>query len=215
MSSTVQTYAGLTTAIQQWANRNDSLFILNIPIFISLTEQEIFWKLSTIGNEVYATGNFTANNGTFPKPALWGKTARFTYIDENNNLQVLKRVSVSYIYQLNPNPTAVSTPPLNPRYYTDYGFPYFLISPTPTTAFPFELAYFQKIPPLSPEMQTNWNTQNVYDALFFGCMQKASTYINASDWAQYYASLYESALAGYDKYDKERLTDATTNVKVE
>jgi len=213
MTATVQTYDGLLTAIQQWANRNDALFISNIPLFVSLTEQEIFWKLSTIGNEVYATGNFTANNGTLPKPALWGKTARLTYIDQDNNLQTLKRVSVSYIYQFNPDPTAPST--ANPRYYSDYGFPYILISPTPTIAFPFELAYFQKIPPLSIAMQTNWNTQNVYDALFFGCMQKASTFINASDWAQYYAGLYEAALAGYDSYDKARLVDATTKAKVE
>jgi len=213
MVATVQTYAGLTTAIQQWANRNDTLFISNIPLFISLTEQEIFWKLSTIGNEVYATGTFTPNNGTIPKPALWGKTARLTYIDENNNLQVLKRVSVSYIYKFNPSVSEPST--TNPRYYTDLGFPYILISPTPTLASSFELAYFQKIPPLSEMMQTNWNTQNLYDALFFGAMQKASAYINASDWAQYYAGLYGAALAGYEAYDKDRLTDATTNVKAE
>lgn len=213
MVATVQTYAGLITAITEWANRNDTTFISNIPIFISLTEQEIFWKLSTIGNEVYATGTFTPNNGTIPKPALWGKTSRFTYIDESDNLQVLKRVSLSYIYTYNPSVSSPSS--INPVYYTDYGFPYFLISPTPTIAFPFEISYMQKIPPLSASMQTNWNTQNVYDALFFGAMQKACTFINASDWAQYYAGQYEAAIAGYDAYDKDRLFDATTKAKAE
>lgn len=214
MVANVQTYNGLVTAITQWANRNDTVFISNIPLFVSLTEQELFWKLSTIGNEVYATGTFTPNNGTVPKPALWGRTTRFSYIDSDNNIQVLKRVSPSYIYTYNPSVTSPSSGS-TPTYYTDYGFPYFLISPTPTTALPFELAYFQKIPPLSVTMQTNWNTQNVYDALFFGAMQKACTFLNASDWAQYYAGMYEAAIAGYDAYDKDRLFDATTKARAE
>lgn len=214
MSAQVYTYAGLISAIAQWANRNDTIFIDNIPLFISLTEQEIFWKLTTIGNEVYATGNFSANNATLPKPALWGKTARLTYIDADDKLQVLNRVSLSYIQKFNPTPNS-PTVTANPRFYTDYGFPYFLISPTPKEAFVFELAYFQKIPPLSPSMQTNWNTQNVYDALFFGSMHKACTFINAADWSAYYAGLYEAAIAGYTAYDQNRLSDATTKVKAE
>lgn len=213
MTVTLQTLDGLTTAIMQFANRNDTVFISNIPIFVSLTEQELFIKLSTIGNEQYVTGTFTPGNGIIPKPALWGKTTRFTYIDQNGNLQTISRMNVSTINEFNPS---VTSPSLggNPREYSDYGFPYWLVSPTPAFAFNFSIGFFNKIPPLLPTFQTNWYTMNAYDVLFYGCMEKACFFINSSD-QQMWAGKYVQGISDYGSYDQTRSGDATTSVEFE
>lgn len=212
MSAQVYTYAGLITAITQWANRTDTVFLSNIPLFISLTEQEIFIKLSTIGNEQYVTATFTPNNAIVPKPSLWGRTSRISYIDSVGKLHVLTRSSVPYIETDNPD-TINSSVDL-PRYYTDYGFPYMLISPTPTDAFNFVWSYFEKVPPLTDENQTNWNTLNAYDILFSGAMEKACIFISSED-KSFWASKYADGIASYANYDKRRLSDTYISVENE
>jgi hypothetical protein len=206
MPTNVNTFNGLSTAIIQWSNRNDNIFVSNVPLFISLAEQELFIKLSTIGNEQYVLGTFVPNNGIIAKPAIWGNTCRFTYFNEAGNLVNLERIGVSRIYQFNPNPTIAST---DPRYYSDYGFDYWIVSPTPTSAFNYCIAYFMKQIPLSLEQQTNWNTINAYDLLLWSCMHKAMLFIEDDTRAQVFAALVEQGIKSYTSYDKDRLFDAT------
>lgn len=218
MINNVNTYNGLVASITKWANRNDSSFIENIPVFISLTEQEIFIKLSTLGNEYYVTSSFTPNNGIIPKPGDWGKTSKIFYIDSNNKTHVLFRLSVPTLEVFNPDVEFPSGNPAGsnlPRYYSDYGYPYIIISPTPAEAFNYTLSYFTKIPPLSVTNQTNWNSRYAYDMLFFGCMQKAFAFLNDTDWATYFGNLYTQGISDYNSYDKQRLTDASVAVENE
>jgi len=214
MTDQVQTFNGLTQAIITWTNRNDQTFVDNIPIFISLVEQEIFTKLSTLGNEIYIRGTFNPNNPYVPKPALWGKTARFTFIDSTNKLNVLERISTSYQYFYNPSLDPSANSPL-PRYYSDKSAAYFYISATPTEAFNFEIGYFQKFPPLSSSNQTNGNTLYRYDMLFKGCLAKSFAFVNATDTATFWKGEFQESIDTYTAYDKDRLADATTNVDME
>lgn len=213
MVAQVQTYTGLATAIIQWANRNDDLFISNVPLFISIAEQEVFIDFSTIGNEVYISGNFIPNNQILPKPGNWGKTAKFFYIDSDNQVKFLFRQNVGTAIYENADLEATNMP--DPRYYSDYGFPYWIVVPAPTVAFPFYISYFAKVDPLSSSNQSNWTSLNAYDLLFWNSMHKACVFINSVDWANYYKGLYTTAVAQYNAYDKDRLQDASVNPEFE
>lgn len=207
----MNTYTGLKTAIQEWANRTDTVFINNIPLFISLAEQQFFIDCSTLGNETYITGTFNANSGIVNKPALWGRTLTFSYLDATNSIQVLQRSSYEMIRSYIPK--QASNPIANlPQYYTDYGFNYFLISPTPIDAYNYEICYFQKIQPLSLSNETSWITENAYDALFWSSMDKAMRFIDNMTDAEMFKGMYQERVAAINAYNDNRLVDRTANI---
>lgn len=210
MTNNVNTYAGLVYAIQQWVNRNDDVFITNIPLFISLAEQRVFIDCPTLGTMVYLTGTFNANSGILNKPALWGQTLTLSYIDSLNNIHVLERVPYEFIRTWIPNYTLTPTT-LLPRYYTDYGQDYFLISPRPLEAYAFELAYFEKAQPLSITNQTNFITQSQYDMLFKAALSEAYRFIDNTPDAQAYDQLYQDRVQAYSAYNQGHLFDRTVN----
>jgi len=207
----VNTYTGLKIAIKEWANRTDTVFINNIPLFISLAEQQFFIDCSTLGNENYITGTFNANSGIVNKPALWGRTLTFSYLDATGSIQILQRASYEMIRSYIPKQS--SNPVSNiPRYYTDYGFNYFLVSPTPIGSYNFEICYFQKIQPLSDSNETSWITENAYDALFWSCMNKAMIFIDNIPDSEMYKALYQERVDSINAYNDNRLIDRTANI---
>lgn len=209
----VNTFDGLVNTITITANRNDTSFINQIPTFISLTEQTIFIRLSTLGNENYVTSNFTPGNGVIPKPGDWGRTNKISYINDKGNLNILFRLSVPTLETFNPD--TINPSKLPERYYSDYGYYYSMISPTPSQALNFNMAYFGKIPPLSPTNQKNWNSVYGYDMLFNGCMQRAYEFLNDDTWAAYYGDKFDKSISDYEKYDKQRLSDTSVAVENE
>ncbi len=211
----VNTYNGLLTSIQQWANRNDQVFINNIPLFISLAEQQFFIDCPVLGTEAALTGVFSANNSVIPKPALWGQTLTFSYIDASNNTVILERIPYETIRAFAPinNVIPTTTYPLagNPQYYSDYGFNFILVSPTPVLALNFELIYLQKVQPLSISNQTNWVSQYAYDALFDITMYFAYRFLDNTPNADYWYTKYQDRVAAINNYDIGRRSDRTYN----
>lgn len=211
----VNTYDSLITSTQSWTNRNDQIFIDNIPLFISLAEQQFFIDCPNLGTESYVSGVFNADNPTVAKPALWGQTLTFSYIDANDKFVVLERVTYELIrtFASNNNIVPSTTYPLygNPQYYSDYGYDYFIISPTPQTALTFEIAYYQKAQPLSPTNQTNWLTQYAYDALFWSVLDKAYGFLDNQTDAQLYAAKYSDRIQAINQYNQGRKSDRTVD----
>lgn len=206
MIDNVNTYNGLVQAIQQWTNRNDTVFISNIPLFIALAEQQFFIDCSTLGNQFYVVTNFTADNESLPKPANWGETLSMSYIGADGRIVVLKRASYEMMRTLAPanNISPNATPP---RYYSDYGYDYFIITPTPVAAYTVEIAYFGKTQTLSAVNQTNWITENAFDALFWSCLDKAYRFIDNTADAESYLSKYTDRIQAINTYNKGRKSD--------
>jgi hypothetical protein len=213
--SNVNTFNGLIAAITSWTNRNDAIFISNIPLFISLAEQQFFIDCSTLGNESYVTGTFNAANESVPKPAMWGQTLTFSYIDSLGNIVILERSTYEFIRSLAPASNIIPTTALPttqaPKYYSDYGYNYFIISPTPQAALTYEIAYFQKIQPLSLTNQSNWITQYAYDALFWSCLDKAYRFLDNVADADTYQQKYQDRIAAINEYNKGRKWDRTAD----
>lgn len=208
------TYNNLKTSIASWTNRNtvsDTAFAEQIPFFISLAEQAIFKDLSTLGNEKYVKGNFNVNNGIVTRPALWGKTLTFSYLDSDGFIHILERVPYEYCRSFMDEPANQPTTVI-PKYYTDYGFSYILVVPSPRVSFSYEFVYLEKIQPLSDNNQTNWNTQNAYDLLFYKSMEKANDWLLNNEQSQKFASLYENRIQAYTMYDKDRKTDRFSDI---
>lgn len=208
----VNSYSGLQQAIREWANRTDTEFINNIPLFISLSEQQFFMDCPLLGSEVYASGTFAVGNPRILKPALWGQNLSLLYLDDDDNWHILKKISNESIYTYNNKSTGkLDAPNELPLYYADEGYDYLLISPTPQSAFTYVWAFFQKIAPLSFTNTSNWITQNAYDILFYACMQKAYLFIDNQQNAEIFRALYQERAQAYLKYDADRHFDRSQN----
>lgn len=104
-------------------------------------------------------------------------------------------------YWPNPNLTG------NPRYYADYGFDNWLVVPTPSAAFPLEIAYYQLDNPITPTSQTNWLTENASDLLLYACLYEAALFLKDADRIALYKDAYERAGQAYTIEDRERIND--------
>jgi len=60
-----------------------------------------------------------------------------------------------------------------PKFYSDYDYFNFLFSPTPDSAYPFELLYWQLPTLLDAANQTNWSTDHAPNALLHGSLVQA------------------------------------------
>ncbi len=204
-------YNSLITEIAAEFNRNDAVFLTQCPWFISFAEQMLFVDFSHLGNEDYLVGNFVPMNGVINKPALWGDTLTFTYKDPLGKLVILERVAYEYCRKYINDPATQNTL-YQPTYYTDYGYNRWLIVPTPQFDFQYEIAYLQKIIPLSLSQQTNWNTTYAYDLLFACCCYWAALYLQNDTLIALWERIYKERLDQYNKYNKGRKADRLSDV---
>jgi len=209
------TYNSLISQISATLDRTDDSTIEQIPNFISLAEQTACRLSKTIGFEQYVTGFFGESPGVpgdmsvMAKPARWRRTISFNFgtgTDNNARTPLLLR-SYEYLRQYWPDPTQTAPP----QYYADYGYFNFLIAPTPDAQYPFELAYLELPPPISPTNQTNWLTNYAPDVLFYGALIEAIPYLKDDERIPVWQSKYDKAMASLNQQDDWRKVDRSNN----
>ena len=210
--TTLATFSGLSTAIPIWTNRTDTVFINQVPNFINLTQQRIWVDFPTMASQLYVTGNFTPNNNIVSVPSLWGSNLTFEYINTaTNSIVIMQYVPLEYLQTFNSTSDGSSTQVLQPRYYSNMSLGYLIISPTPTEAYPFQIAYDTNSPQLNSSQQTNFLTSQMYDLLFLGSMYHAYCFLENVPQAQVYETRYKERGAAYLSYNAGRKSDRTAN----
>lgn len=204
-------YDNYITNIGAFLNRNDTVFLSLCPVFLSLGEQRIFIDFSHIGTEQSYTGNFVAGNGIIAKPPLWGDTETFSYLDSTGRVHILERVAYEYGRTFIDNPSTQNDQIL-PTYYSDSGYGYFIIFPTPQVAFPFQLIFQGKEVPLGTTQPTNWYSTYGYDLLLFAACHEAAAYLDNHSQAAKWDGKYIQRLELYNRYNKGRKADRTSDV---
>jgi hypothetical protein len=201
--SFVLTYDSLTTAVEQYLERNDAATIARIPTFITLCEFEIAQQIKTLGQQQVVTSTMTANNSIIQKPARWRKTVSMNVTVNGTKSPVFVR---KYEYLQNYSATASTGQPL---YYGDYDYDHWLVSPTPDIAYPFEVLFYERIAPLSSDNQTNWITQNAPNAMLFGTLLQAMPFLK-NDQRQIFQQKYTEAMTVLKTEDALRTGDRQT-----
>lgn len=205
------TYDSLLTDIQTYAERNDAVFINQIPRFVMLAENKIAREVRNLGFIKYVTGNFPVSNPTFTKPARWRQTVSFNYTDSNS-----KRVSLyprSYDFCRTYWPNAALTDA--PGYYADYDYEHYFIVPTPNLGYAFEISYHERPQPLDATNQESWTTQYAPQLLFYECMMEASTFLKNPDKIQLWKGLYDIEVKGLAGEESERAGDDRATKRVQ
>ena len=110
-----------------------------------------------------------------------------------------------YLRTYSPDPTQTS----QPLFYADYDYEHWLVAPTPSFAYAFEVLYYERIQPLSSVNQTNWLTQNAPNAMLFGTLLQAMPFLK-NDQRQIFQQKYSEAMQVLKAEDQLRLGDRQT-----
>lgn len=201
------TYATLVASIKSWSERSDEAFTSQVPSFINLAENRLATDMKQQGFQTVVTGVFDGSN-VQAKPAFWRETISFAVFDDNVWKDNLELRSLEYIRQYWPS-TAMQG---QPRFYADYNTNNFYVAPTPPAGTPFELVFYARLDPLTPENQQNWLTMNAPQAILAAAMIESSKFrkndADLTRWNQDYAT----AIAGLISENGERLADRNTVV---
>lgn len=189
----VMTYTSLVDQLKVWVERyGDTIMTAEIPTVISQVEVQLARELKTLLFEQSVTSSFVAGQSWIPKPVRWRETISLNYGTGTNSMTrniVLPR-TYDYCRMYWPDPEQTGLP----KYCADYTWNYLLIVPTPTTAYPYELIYYERLTPLDDSNQTNLLTQQAPDLLFKGCMAYLAQYLKNPEDVKRWSDTYDRAL---------------------
>lgn len=199
--SFVLTYDSLTTTVLQYLERNDPATVNQIPTFITMCEFEISQQIKTLGQTQVVESTMLAGNPVIQKPARWRKTVSFNVVVNGSRQPVYVR-KYEYIKSYTPNSSTTGVP----LYYGDYDYEHWIVAPTPSQNYDFEVLFYERIAPLSSENQTNWLTQYAPNAMLFGTLLQAMPFLK-NDQRVIFQQKYDQAMQMLKTEDVVRVAD--------
>jgi hypothetical protein len=156
------TYSSLVSDVKSYAERlDDDKLSDQLPRLVMMAENRITADLRILGTQEVAAGAFDIGDPQPVKPAYWRRTVSFNYTDPTaGRVELLPRT-----YEYCRDYWPVTSQQGSPRFYADYDYDHFLIVATPSSAFPFEIVYIARLPPLSDDVQINWLTSHAPQVL--------------------------------------------------
>ena len=185
----VMTYDSLVNDIQTYLERTDDQTLDKIPQFIMLAEQIIAAEIKFLGNLTVATSAMVASDNVIPKPARWRKTVSMNVTVAGKRQPVLLR-TYEYIREYWPEPASTDVP----LFFCDYDYQHWLVGPTPTLAYSYEVLYYERVQPLDSSNQSSWFTQNAPQALLYGTLLQAMPFVKNDERMPMWQSNYDKII---------------------
>ncbi len=207
-TAAVMTYDSLVSDIQQYLERDDTQTVAQIPRFIMLAEQVIASQIKFLGNLTVNQSTMVASQAVIDKPARWHKTVSMNVTVSGKRIPVLLR-KYEYLREYAPDPTATGVP----AYYADYDYTHWLVAPTPTLAYDFEVLYYERVQPLDSSNQTNWFTIYAPQALLYGSLLQAMPYLKNDERMGMWQQQYDLIINTLKNEDVIRIADRQANVQ--
>lgn len=198
----VMTYDSLVENIQSYLERTDQATIEKIPLFIMLAEQTIASQIKFLGNLTVQTSAMTTGQNVIDKPARWHKTVSMNITVNGKRYPVLLR-KYEYLREYWPDPTQTDVP----KFYCDYDYTHWMVSPTPNSSYNFEVLYYERIQPLDSSNQTNWFTTYAPQALLYGSLLQCMPFLKNDSRVQLWQTLYQQTMDILVAEDKLRIAD--------
>lgn len=204
------TYSSLLEDLQRYAERSDSAFVDQLPRIVMLAENRIAAEVRGLGLMRSVTGDLIGGQSYLDKPARWRETVSFqigTGLGGNNRVILLER-PVEYCRNYWPNATKTGVP----RYYADWTYDQWLLVPTPSSSFPYEVIYHERPQPLDDTHQTNWTTVNAPQLLLYACLLELQSFLKNFGDIPAVQAQYDRALKQFEFEQKRRLMDRSHSV---
>jgi hypothetical protein len=196
------TYDSLVENIQSYLERTDTATLDKIPLFIMLAEQTIASQIKFLGNLIVNTSTMVASSPIIDKPARWHKTVSMNVTVAGSRQPILLR-RYEYVREYWPDATATEVP----KFYCDYDYTHWLVSPTPDSAYTYEVIYYERVQPLDSTNQVNWFTQYAPQALLYGSLLQAMPFLKNDSRITIWQAQYQGIMQALMVEDRLRIAD--------
>lgn len=186
MSIIPNTYNGLVSAIKSVAEDDSVEFAAYIPVAIHLAEKRLTKEIDTEGLHLNTTIVATSGNNSISKPNGYRLGYDLSYTTSTGRKFVTKKTD-DFIKDYWPVETSVG----QPKYYADKNNTTFILAPTPSSSYSFDLSYLGEVSSLSTSIQSNYFTEFVSDGLFYATMSNMTEFMKD----------YESQVVWENKYN--------------
>ena len=186
------TFATLKTAIQDYTDNSETVFVNNINNFIKASEEKILKSVDLDYFRKNATSALTSSDAFLTVPTDY--LASFSLqITTSGSESFLLQKDVNFLREYTP---ASSTTGL-PKYYARFDEDNFILAPTPNSNYTVQLNYFYRPASLTAgsDSGTTWVSTNAPFALLYGSLVEAYTFMKGEpDVIQNYNGLFTQYL---------------------
>ena len=182
----ITTYATLVENIQAIAEDDGVEFLMYIPTAVDLAEERLFKELDLMDLETKVTGTLSA--ATLNKPAGYRFGNHFA-ITVAGKKKLLKKRLEDYIIDYWPDPAVTDIP----EYYCDLSSTQFLVAPTPSASYTYEIKCTGQPTKLSVSNPTNYFITNCKDILYAACMSEMARFMKAWSQQESFEAIYANA----------------------
>jgi len=198
----VMTYDSLVENISSYIERNDTQTLEKIPTFIMLAEQVIASQIKFLGNLTVNESTMTQGSNIIVKPARWHKTVSMNVIVSGERTPIFLR-TYEYLRQYSPDATQENIP----KYYADYDYTHWLVAPTPSDDYNFEVLYYERVQPLDSSNQTNWFTIYAPQAMLYGSLLQAMPFLKNDERIPMWRAEYDLIINTLKAENTQRIGD--------
>ena len=186
------TKATLTTAIQDYTDNSETIFVNNIPNFIKASEEKILKSVDLDYFRKNVTSALTSSDAFLTVPADY--LASFSLqITTSGSESFLLQKDVNFVREYTPASTTTGLP----KYYARFDEDNFILAPTPDSNYTIQLNYFYRPASLTAgaDSGTTWVSTNAPFALLYGSLVEAYTFMKGEpDVIQNYNGLFTQYL---------------------
>lgn len=207
---TAMTYNSLLNDLRAYLERGatlatDPTVYEMLPTLVGMAERRLARELKIQGTVNVVTTSMVAGQSVYDKPDRWRETVSiFIGTGTGNNVrsEVFPR-AYEYIRGYWPNPTSTGTP----RFYADYDYSHWLIAPTPASALPMEILYYELPPLLDDTNQTNWFTEYAPNALLYATLLESAPFLKNDERIATWEGFYNRSVAALNGEDIRQISD--------
>jgi hypothetical protein len=204
------TFASLQNDVRSYLERGasavtDPLVYAQIPSLINFAERRISRDLKIQGFQTVVVTNLQAGVAVLAKPDRWRETISMnigTGTGSNTRVQLFSRV-YEYVRSYWPNDTLTE----EPVFYADYNYTNWIIAPTPNSAYPIEILYYELPVLLDENTQTNWLTQYAPNLLLYATLLEATPFLKNDERIPVWQSMYAMAAQALQGEDMSKILD--------
>ena len=191
------TYATLKTAIQDYCETTETTFDNNLALFIKEAEERILKNVNMPLFRKNVTGTATTDSPYLSSPSDFLAPYSLAVISSNVYYYLLLK-HVSFIRDYTPNASTTGLP----KYYALFDDTTFLLAPTPDSGYSFELHYKYRPASLTAGADggTTWLSTNAPDALLYGALVEAATFLKTPEEVMGYEQRFKEALGALTRF---------------
>ena len=190
------TLTTLKQAIQDYVENDETTFVNNLNNFIQNTEERLLKLVDLDYFRKNVSANMTASNKFLSLPSDYLATFSLSFVKNGENVFLLQK-DVNFLQEYTPDPTVTG----EPKYYGVFDIDNFILAPTPDQSYSAELHYYYRPASITSTVTgTSWFGDNAPDALLYGCLTEAYTFMKGEP----------TVIQMYEK----RFVEAVTRLKI-